>query len=203
MITFKLFLSEAAKSPLNVLQFKRELISLKRILQAPDLSTVQILKILNDKFRKVLFHFEETYSDHDSDYSRVGVIDASYSKLGWIIISVTHNLDKILQDINYSEFSELCAKLISRELIVRMQSLKSNSSKPLDDKDAIRTNAIQTVLELLQEFERDDILSKLKTETELNNLSSYSLNLAEYLNADSGTLKRFLSKLNAVLMDEI
>lgn len=203
MITFKLFLSEAAKSPLNVIHFKQELISLKRTLQTSDLSTAQILKILNNKFRKALFHFEETYSDHDSDYSRVGAIDASYSKLGWIIISVTHNLDKILQDINYSEFSELCTKLISRELIVRERSLKSNSSKSLDDKDAIRTNAIRAALELLQEFERDDILSKLKTETELNNLSSHSPNLAEYLDSDSGTLKRFLTKLTAVLTDEI
>ena len=212
-------LFERAKKPMHLGFINSELNALKSVLWDKNLSINEIIKILNETFEKFLIRFEETYSNKESEYTRVGLDGGDFSSSGWITIYLTHDIDDVLNgntNVYYDEFVDLCTALIGHELMHRDQVIKSlknydkvpdvdDIKKYLSDHREIEAYAIQTALELLNNFSKKEIIKKLSSTRELEKLANWSEGLKWYVymfDLHSPIVKKFLKKVVEVINDE-
>src|ERR1035437_4016218 len=169
---FSEFLLERAKIPMHTGYARQKLKELEKKLWEKDLDSNEIVTILNAAFSNLLVRFEHSYSNKESDYTRVGLNGAELSPSGWITVNVTQDIDEVLNDETrayYSEFVDLGTSLIDHELAHRDQALKSlknfdnvpdteDVKKYLKDHREIEAYAVQAALELLAQFSKKEII---------------------------------------------
>lgn len=216
---FSQFLLEKAKKPMHLGYIKSELNSLKSKLWDKDLPTHEIIDILNQKLSKFLIRFTETTSNKTSDYSAVGLDGGDFSSSGWITINMLSDANEFFNGEGrsyYSEFVDLCSALIGHELTHREQAIKATKNledapnpddikKYLKDHRELESYAVQAALELLSHFDKKEILSKLTSSKELDNLSSWSEAMKWYTHTFETTdpvFKKFLKKIVEILTED-
>ena len=214
----EILLVEKAKHPNFIGSIKHELVQLKPKLWSKDLDLENVLEILKTVFRKYMIKLVESYDDRDSEYSSVGLNGGALTSSGWIEIGYTSYLKEVLNDETreqYEDFVRLICALIAHELTHREQvdkSLKNFEDIPdttdikkyLSDHRELEAYAAQASIELLGSFTIEEVISKLKTDRGLDELSMYSEGLKWYTHTFSSgpILKKFLKKIIEILNDE-
>lgn len=209
-------LIEKTVLPMYLNGIKGSIKKLKSKLWDKDLSTAEIIENLEKELGKYLIRFNEVYHDNESEYTSVGLNGGELSMSGWITINYTNHIEDVMGNggrVYYEDFVRLISALIGHELTHREQLLKSSANadnikepddlkKYLSDHREIEAYAVQSALELLDQFDLQEIFSKLKTDRGLDELSMYSEGLKWYVhsfNTNTPVFKKFLKKLISVL----
>jgi hypothetical protein len=209
-------LLERASVPAHLSAVKYDLVQLKPALWEQDLPLHEIVEILSAVLHKYMISLTEAYDDSESAYSAVGLNGGEMRSDGQIIVHYTRYLEEFMNGGGheyYEDFVTLCTALIGHEMNHREQAMKYapnatngadvvNMAEYLSDHREIESYAVQASVELLAQFDKDEILQKLSNNIE--NLALYSNGLMHYLHTfdtSSPVMKEFAKKLYALIAD--
>lgn len=209
-------LFEKAALPKNMRFVWGKFKELKSSLSKKGLTSREIAARLNKAFQPLMVQFKliNFPGPSNSKYTDFGIYSSKYSADGFVIITLTDNIDDVLANEQYEDFSHLCSGMIAHDLKHREQVLKhvfnlvgtKRSSDKLDDflSDHREMDAYvaQCLAELLAFFDSSEIVSGLTTSKGMDELMDYSEVFATYeevFGRSSSVMKRFLKKLHSAV----